>query len=626
MNKSPSLLLAVPVQVGHEAMERHLIGGPLKSLITLWSRVLLDAERACCTSAALDLAKAKKRVANEGESFLTITLPDFCRDFEQALDIGQVASYHFAGFRRRGGLPLFLGGFLSLVFDSESGVLLDEPSVQGIQSIRQVLLLCGKIGRPCTDARQKRAIAGYIECEQQLEDNWNSPVLLQELGALCAQVFGPVLSPIERSIDEGALVPTHGPGTTADRITGNRKYDTREWTRRLDEYFPMADFVTASYGAWRDLQSFKLLEPDEELPVRVIPVPKTMKTTRIIAAEPTVMQYAQQSLLREFSRALSSDTGMFTGLEDQIPNQEMARRGSLDGSLATLDLSEASDRVSMELVRAVFSRFPVLLGALEACRSRRASLPSGEILDLQKFASMGSAVCFPVETIVFVTICLNAIRRSLNTPRLSQRTLARLRGTVRVYGDDIIVPTEHVQSVLRELTMLNMVVNTRKSFWTGSFRESCGKEYWRGEDVSVFKVRADLPSTRRDAHELASTVSLRNQAYWSGYWETAWYLDGVLREIVPLPIVEPNSSVLGIHSVCRKTSIQSLRWDRELQKPLVRGLLLRSKSPRSRISGHGALLKCLLPGRAEPFQDKEHLEYYGRPKSANTKIGWGPLL
>lgn len=626
MNKSPSLLLAVPVQVGHEAMERHLFGGPLKSLITLWSRVLLDAERACCTSAALDLAKAKKRVANEGESFLTITLPDFCRDFEQALDIGQVASYHFAGFRRRGGLPLFLGGFLSLVFDSESGVLLDEPSVQGIQSIRQVLLLCGKIGRPCTDARQKRAIAGYIECEQQLEDNWNSPVLLQELGALCAQVFGPVLSPIERSIDEGALVPTHGPGTTADRITGNRKYDTREWTRRLDEYFPMADFVTASYGAWRDLQSFKLLEPDEELPVRVIPVPKTMKTTRIIAAEPTVMQYAQQSLLREFSRALSSDTGMFTGLEDQIPNQEMARRGSLDGSLATLDLSEASDRVSMELVRAVFSRFPVLLGALEACRSRRASLPSGEILDLQKFASMGSAVCFPVETIVFVTICLNAIRRSLNTPRLSQRTLARLRSTVRVYGDDIIVPTEHVQSVLRELTMLNMVVNTRKSFWTGSFRESCGKEYWRGEDVSVFKVRADLPSTRRDAHELASTVSLRNQAYWSGYWETAWYLDGVLREIVPLPIVEPNSSVLGIHSVCRKTSIQSLRWDRELQKPLVRGLLLRSKSPRSRISGHGALLKCLLPGRAEPFQDKEHLEYYGRPKSANTKIGWGPLL
>lgn len=598
----------------------------MKSLITLWSRVLLDAERACCTSAILDLAKAKKRVECEGESFLTITLPDFCRDFEQALDQGQVASYHFAGFRRRGGLPLFLGGFLSLVFNSESGVLLDDPSVQGIQSIRQILLLCGKIGRPCTDARAKRAIAGYIECEQQLEDNWNSPVLLQELGSICAQVFGTVLSPIEKSIDDLTLYPNHGPGTTADRITGNRKYDAREWTRRLDEFFPMADFATASYGSWRDLQSFKLLEPDEELPVRVIPVPKTMKTTRIIAAEPVVVQYAQQALLREFSRALSSDMGLFTGLEDQVPNQKMACQGSLDGSLATLDLSEASDRVSMELVEGVFGRFPVLMGALRACRSTRALVPTGEVLTLRKFASMGSAVCFPVETIVFICICLNAVRKQLNTPRLSKSQLSVLRQSVRVYGDDIIVPGRFVQSVLRELTMLNMVVNARKSFWTGSFRESCGKEYWRGEDVSVFKVRADLPATRRDTHELVSAISLRNQAYWSGYWETAWYLDGVLREIVPLPIVEPNSSVLGVHSVCRKNSIQDLRWDQDLHLPLVKGMTVRSKSPRSRISGQGALLKCLLPGRAEPFQDREHLEYAGRPKSANTKIGWGSPL
>jgi len=598
----------------------------LKSLITLWSRVLLDAERALCTSAILDLAKAKKRVASEGESFLTITLPDFCRDFEQALDLGQVANYHFTGFQRRGGLPLFLGGFLSLVFDSVSGVLLDEPNVQAIQSIRQVLLLCGKIGRPCTDARQRRAINGYIECEKQLSDSWYNPTNLQELGAICAQVFGPVFSPIEQSIDEGTLVPKHGPGTTADRITGNRKYDVRDWTRRLDEFFPVADFLTASYGSWRQLQSVTLLEPDDELPVRVIAVPKTMKTTRIIAAEPVAMQYAQQSLLREFSRALSSGEGLFTGLDDQVPNQKMACRGSLDGSLATLDLSEASDRVSMELVEGVFSRFPVLLGALRASRSLRACIPGGEVIPLAKFASMGSAVCFPVETVAFICICLNAIRKQLNTPRLSKTQLRALKDSVRVYGDDIIVPTRFVQSVLRELTMFNMVVNTRKSFWTGSFRESCGKEYWVGEDVSVFKVRSDLPSTRQDTHELISTISLRNQAYWLGYWETAWYLDNLVQAIVPLPVVDKNSSVLGVHSVFRTNGIQMVRWDRDLQKPLVRGLKVRSKAPRSRVSGLGALLKCLLPGRDEPFFDKQHLEYAGRPKSVNAKIGWGSPL
>nr|QDH86450.1 MAG: RNA-dependent RNA polymerase [Leviviridae sp.] len=77
--------------------------------------------------------------------------------------------------------------------------------------------------------------------------------------------------------------------------------------------------------------------------MKVIDVPKTMKTPRIIAMEPTAMQYAQQGILRLIQDAIKgSYLNDFIGLDDQEPNQLMARQGSAVGDLATLDLSEAS--------------------------------------------------------------------------------------------------------------------------------------------------------------------------------------------------------------------------------------------------------------------------------------------
>lgn len=97
----------------------------MKSLMTLMQCILADAGMWCCTSAARDLNTITRRVEHEGISFLTITLPQFCSDFERSLDEQRIAPTAFTSFRRRGSLPQFLGGFLELVFDRASGRLLD---------------------------------------------------------------------------------------------------------------------------------------------------------------------------------------------------------------------------------------------------------------------------------------------------------------------------------------------------------------------------------------------------------------------------------------------------------------------------------------------------------------------
>ena len=118
-------------------------------LTSLWRELADELASWCGTSTTLDYKKLQRRVESEGESFLTITLPQYCKDFERSLELGSVGPGLFLEFQKAGGLPLFLRGFLDQVFDTK-GVLLDKPNIDCILAIRQLTLMFGKIERPCT--------------------------------------------------------------------------------------------------------------------------------------------------------------------------------------------------------------------------------------------------------------------------------------------------------------------------------------------------------------------------------------------------------------------------------------------------------------------------------------------
>ena len=606
----------------------------MKSLMHFW-RVLADElARSCNCSTAIerDYATLDRRFGHEGLSLLTITLPAFAKDFERSLERGMVdPSDSFRSWKYQKGLPAFLGGFLDQVFDRRSGALLDEPVLFAIFAIRQLTLTFKKMQLDCSKERTDAAIAQYVQTDSEvgeIEDLFVGSPLQAEFRRVNQILFADTFTKLNEDVYYTRLVPKHGPGRTADRLTGNGKFNQVEWTDRLEAIFSYGEYCLANPRYYYRYFDATFRSPGDERPVRVVTVPKTQETPRIIAIEPTAMQYSQQAMMTVLVDFIENDEflGAVIGFRDQLPNQELAREGSRNGLLATLDLSEASDRVSFQHVMTALHRFPFAREGVDACRSRRASVPAHyyhpeQVMEIRKFASMGSALTFPFEAIVFTTVIAMAIdaarQEEHERPAKTRKDFQRVLAGVRVYGDDIIVPVRYVASVIQYLEAFGLKVNTGKSFWKGKFRESCGKEYYNGHDVSVTKVRQVFPSSRQRASEVISLVSLRNQLWYAGLFDTCEYLDGLIARVLPrFPVVLPGSPVLG------KLSFESPtidEYDEDLHLPMVKGYVPSSIPPDSFLDGDSALLKHFLKMDGKPFMDEKHLERAGRPDSVKLK-------
>jgi len=207
-------------------------------------------------------------------------------------------------------------------------------------------------------------------------------------------------------------------------------------------------------------------------------VPKTAKVHRTIAVEPLINGYLQKGV-DHFMRLRLKRVGI--DLSDQSINQRMARIGSLsdDGnSFVTIDLSSASDSISIGLVRNLLP--PDWFAFLNAIRSKAGDV-EGEIFTYNKFCSMGNGFCFPLESLLFTAACL-ATNCGLPSVDFS------------VFGDDIIVRKRYATKLISLLRVMGFSVNKEKTFLEGPFRESCGADWFGGEDVRPYTLDHELDS------------------------------------------------------------------------------------------------------------------------------------
>lgn len=596
----------------------------MKSLLTLFLTVLDEVGDYCSIDTTRDAKSVTGRLNDEGENFFILSLPRLGAGLEKGLASGAADPTLFLGFKCREKTPVLFGAFFDLIFDRTSGAVLDEPSIEAIRSVRQLTLMFKKIEEPCSPKNEQLAFDQFVQCDIEVGE-WEQNASIDSLISfhqMSQLLFSSVFLKADHDIRDFALVPKHGPGATAEKIVSNQKFEMLEWTHRLEAVFPYWLYATTSCYSSEVYDRVDFKEPDAERPVRVISVPKTPDKPRIISIEPTCMQYMQQGIARSLKRAVdSSYLEQLIGTTYQEPNQLLAERGSLDGSLATLDLSEASDRVSNLLVLTLFAGFPHLSDGVQACRSQTADVPGHGVLTLNRFASMGSALCFPVESMVFLTIVMLGLHEAygLAPTRSSVRSFV---GSVRIYGDDIIIPVDAVDHVMAALTRYGSKVNASKSFWTGRFRESCGKEYYAGSDVTICRVRRKLPTSREGVSEVVSAVEFRNNAYRRGLWKTARFLDDFLSELIPFPVVADTSEVLGRVSVL---GLPKYKMCPKLHRPLVKGAMVRYRRRFSPIDDVAALMKSLgFNYDDEPYgpfnvigTEKDHLQYAGRPEASS---------
>jgi hypothetical protein len=333
------------------------------------------------------------------------------------------------------------------------------------------------------------------------------------------------------NFDPLSITPRHGPGTVS---TGEKPYQKmvfKRFFKTLDAVYPYSTYFYV--GTSHLVDEMEWLFQMEDRPsgeAKVCLVPKDSRGPRLISCEPLEIQWIQQGLGRALVTHIEAHnlTRGYVNFTDQSVNRCLALLASKDGRLATLDLKEASDRVSLQLVSELFPEH--VLRALVAARSSHTLLPNGESFKLRKFAPMGSCLCFPVMALTIwalSTACLMRIYSDSNP--------LRARGGVYVYGDDVITEAQNATDVINALESVGLLVNKTKSFQTGFFRESCGIDAYKGVEVQPVRLKT-VWDTSRSASVYVSYVSYCNSLWMRGYSSTANLLAKLLTETYgPIP-------------------------------------------------------------------------------------------
>lgn len=417
-----------------------------------------------------------------------------CQDAATILIDGSADTY--SGFKDRLSVlhPVAIGSISGLLSPiSKLLVVFFEHADVKAESLRLALqfLRFGKKLNFRSIGLEVKAIASYLEIEERLSTVSFDPTIPLIAG------MNRIMKVWLKELSLKNLVPGHGTGSVAEgKLTMYEKYKRLSadtylrvvLQEQLPEFFPCG---------------FDMNLVRES---RTIFVPKTFSKLRTISMEPTAIQYFQQGVMKRLYHYIDCHPylGRRVQLRDQSQNRNMARQGSLDNSLSTIDLSSASDTVSWALVKGVFTGTP-LLKWLYATRSKTTKLPTGETIALRKFAPMGSALCFPVECLVF-----SAVVEYTTQKWCALHNLAKPDYTV--YGDDLVVPSHLSEEIIQALESLGFIVNKDKSFCDGPFRESCGGDYYEGTDVSSLYYRLPAFRSKRIPPEvyaaICSTINL----------------------------------------------------------------------------------------------------------------------
>jgi hypothetical protein len=344
------------------------------------------------------------------------------------------------------------------------------------------------------DVRRSSAIAKWLKTEER-NAKTNDRLLFDDCD------FGWTtsnrLDEIVRDIIRDVLGPLCYPDVfvTGRHTTGASTRVKRSAIADVQKYAGKAHVSATALPHWSNFVSYTKLE-DQEVELvnesELFTVPKASEIDRVACKEPEVNMYLQRAIGNHIRKRLRQKG---IDLNDQSINQNLARKALALG-LATIDLSAASDSITEQLV--VNWLPPEWFMLLNDLRVHSTKI-DGKIHSLSMFSSMGNGFTFELESLLFWALT-RAIAR-----------LSRVKGKISVYGDDIICPAVLGPRLQRVFAWYGFKLNSSKSNWTGGFRESCGKHYYRGWDVTPFYIRGPVRSQM-------DLIRLLNQLLvWSGH-------------------------------------------------------------------------------------------------------------
>lgn len=576
--------------------------------------ILQDAAKQLCLpekEALRDTNELRKRLsAGDGTTFLVVTLPKLGKALDYALATGEPFEAPDE-FRCVSGtvLPEFLTGFWKTIFNPKNGLcnvvhlydlgetypdqrdLLrrsadDEVSgrvVVAVRAVRQICYLAYKLEGMYPKEAEAALFEKFERVDKSLPgEDWGleNPFLsLQSKQALLrAQYF---VWTVMRGFDTRDILPKHGRGAVATGERPHEKMNFRRLYKSIDTLYPYTDYMYLNYSHLCDeLQELEQAEELEYPVAKMAVVPKDSRGPRLISMEPLELQWLQQGLARRLMKHIERQpaTDGFVNFTNQEVNRKLALRFSkiqenVDGRdpYVTLDLEDASDRVSLWLVKLLFSTD--VYASLRALRSWVTAMPNGHAVQLQKYAPMGSALCFPIESLCFWSLCMGAISKRGR----GGRAYIEPGHEVYVYGDDLIVRKSDVDAITTTLEQCSLLLSKNKCCTGPLFRESCGVDALNGKDVTPVKCKVPW-SDRLSPRALLSWVSYANalREPRRGYVAASDFIEACVRKQYPdvpvgtmrasLPLVFRKTTHDNAFGLCALNPGLRMRFNKRLQR------------------------------------------------------------
>lgn len=456
---------------------------------------------------ARDILTLRARLAEEGESFLTKTLPALGKSFDLALQRRQPLITRAFSKQRGDARPKFLSALLRLIFD-RFGELRATPCPVAIRLFRQICYWFKKVEKGYDEKSLQKATRELIEVDSCLPTEETLP----RDGFL--DFARDVITCIFRDFPgQDKWHPKHGPGSVAcgaSPIEKRRRLGTHAYSQ-LESQFPACEwFFFEDHSSLQSIRKEMNRLSCEYGLSRTEFVEKDSGGPRVIGLEPMEYMWCQQALKGALYDYLETNpwTSGYVNFTNQNINRELTKQWE---KFDTLDMSKASDRVSLALVKYLFSGTKILDQML-ACRTPGTVLPSGDILWYRKFAPMGSAVCFPIEACVFYALALVSLFYQGVPFSLARRL-------TYVYGDDIIVPHGTFEQLSVDFSRYGLKFNADKSCFSGKFRESCGADTFDGQDVTPLRLKKAYP--KRGTPDIIPLVEHCNKLFLQGYWSSS---------------------------------------------------------------------------------------------------------
>lgn len=473
--------------------------------------------RYSCADYTRDAATVKWRLHVEGITFATKRLPDLATAMFRSLETGCTSLPQFS--KKRGTEhPAFLGRLFSLVFCNPD----ENLRTEGLNFLYNFLVSFKKLKGDYPQKVIRKFFSGFVKVDRDLA---RIDFHAKELRPVLEDVRQQFLHFVEVTDLLGlieASTPQPGPGATNRPTEKHMRYRPHVRYNQIERVFQYEDwfypnwyYAFISDGVHNGLYNFTVNSPM----ARFKAVPKTYGKPRGVCIEENEMQVFQQLVRKAFYKAIELYFGDKIALRKQSVNAELALNSSASGTHATIDESEASDRIARELVKNATSLVPKIWTILDALASKYV-IPPIEVKDefpdpikLNKFAPMGSALCFPVMSLIHMFLIKAIIRAhcsSFTTHDLNE---------IYVYGDDIILPVKYTELVYRELPKYGMKLNTDKSFYRSKFRESCGVHAYNGVDITPVYVKHVPNHNLSDAK--ASVFAVESQLFKKGLYNAA---------------------------------------------------------------------------------------------------------